>query len=198
MRSRKLSPRERRTIFVGVTTIIALITGYRVLPAWNAWRVEMQDLAAVLTAEVTHTVALYDAFPMILDSLEARVARLRQLNPAPLVTSSEQEAATMLVDRVQAAARTASVQVTAIEISIDTITSKVLPRISVTINGTSDITGLAMFLSDLEAAPVYVAIRSLSVIPRNIETPEHEIESLDLRITVDAIALHRESQDETD
>jgi hypothetical protein len=197
MTTRKPNERESRAILAGMAIILALITGFRAAPAWNTWRKEVRELATVLTIEAAHTSEMYDAFPMVLDSLEARVAKLRELHPAPLVTRNMQEAGTTLVSLVETAARAASVQTTAIKVAVDTSKTAALPRIMVAFDGTGDIISLAAFLSGLEAAPVALAIRSISIVPHNVETQAHEIELLAIRIKVEALALRRELQ-ETD
>ncbi|HEX7051888.1 MAG TPA: GspMb/PilO family protein [Longimicrobiales bacterium] len=198
MRLRELTAAERRTIAIGGTIIVSLVAVFRGVPAWMAWRVEARDNAVVLRAEVARATAMHAAFPMMLDSLEARIARLREMRPAPLAAANAQEAGAVLMRLVEEAARAGSIQVTALDVDVDTAGTGSLPRVAVVLDGAGDITGLATMLRELEAGPIAVAVQGLSIAPQNIETPENEIETLMLRLRVEALALGAEVTDDAE
>ncbi len=189
MRLRELTAAERRTIRIGGTVILALIGGFRGVPAWNAWRVEARESAAVLVDEVARTAAMYDALPAMMDSLETRIARLQEMRPAPLVAGDAREAEAVLADLVRSAARAGAVQVTALEVGPDSAGSETLPRVSAAVAAVGDVTGLASFLSELEASSATLAVRSLSIAPQGIETPADAIETIIFRLRVEGLAV---------
>jgi hypothetical protein len=194
---RDLTTAERRTISIGGAIIISLVTAFRGLPAWTSWRIEARESAAVAMTEVARTRAMYEAFPVILDSLEAGIARLREMRPMPVAAGNPDDARAILIGTVQAAARAGSVQMNIIETGVDSTRTKILPVLYMVLDGAGDITGLATFLRELEGSPFALAIQGLSIVPQNVETPEHEIETLIFRLRVECLMLNTEAASRT-
>lgn len=171
--------------------IAVLVLGFRGVPAWNAWRMEARESAAVLTVEVARTAALYDALPAMLDSLETRIARLQEMRPAPLVASDEHDAEAVLAEVVRSAAREGGVRITAFDTEPDSADRETLRFVTATVAAVGDVEALASFLSALESSSPTIAVRSLSVTPQSIETPADAIETITLRLRVEGLALRR-------
>jgi hypothetical protein len=184
--------RERRTIFAGATIALALVIGLRGIPVWLAWHAEARDAAAVASSEASRTAAMYGAFQSILDSLEARLSRLQKVRPVPLVARNAQDAASVLTSLMNEAARVATVQITTFKVNVDSSKSGALPRASIVMDATGDVTGLSTLLREIEGNPVALAVRSVSVVPQNVQVPAQEAEALAIRIKVEALVLPRD------
>lgn len=192
MATGNLNARNRRTVLVAGVAIALLGIAFRGVPAWQAWRGEARGSAAQALAEVARATAMYEAFPILLDSLRARTVRLARVPVTPFAGRDPAEAGSALADLVKAAARSASVEITSLKVQADSSGSGGLPRVSVAVEAMGDVTGLSMMLASLEMSSVAIAIRSLSVAPTSIETPAHEIERLSLRFQIEGLALRRE------
>jgi len=81
------------------------------------------------------------------------------------------------------------VRLDAVEVRIDTAKTRALPRITVDLQATADIAGLAVLLRDLEDGPALLAVRRVSVRPQNPDVLQNQVELLSVRLTVEGAAL---------
>ena len=184
-----LQPRERRVLLFGATVIGLMVTVARGVPAWRRWNEAARTSAVDLTARAAHGDAVVRGLAESLDTLEARTARLGALKSALLAGETPADAGSNLAVIVAEAARRAPVRLDAVEIRIDTTKARTLPRITVDVQATADITGLAALLRDLEDGPGLLAVRRVAVRPQNPEGPPNEVETLSVRLTIEGTAL---------
>lgn len=186
-----MTPRDRRALIIGVATIGGLVLSARAVPAWWRWRTEVRASAAEAIAQKRRVEVVVAGFSQSLDSLEARMTRLKRLGPAFLTGATPAEAASMLAGLVGEVARSSLVRLDAIEMRVDTARGRDLPRVRVEAQATADIAGLAALLQGLEKGPTLLAVRQLSVRPQALDAPANQIESLAIRFTVEGLALLR-------
>jgi hypothetical protein len=61
--------------------------------------------------------------------------------------------------------------------------------VSVEVQATADVVGLASLLRRLEGGPTLLAVRRLAVRPQNPASPPDQAELLSVRVTVEGVAL---------
>jgi hypothetical protein len=142
-----------------------------------------------MTRELQRTRATVAGVAAALDSAEARVARFREAGTAVFVVRKPAEAAAGLAGAIREAAGAASIRIVAVESRLDTAGINRLRQVSATVQAHGDITGLATLLHRIESGTPLLAVRKLSVQPQSVETPQHAAEMLDIRFTVEALAL---------
>jgi hypothetical protein len=184
-----LQPRERRVLFFGTIVIGLMVAVGRGLPAWRRWNEAARTSAADLTARAARGDAVVRGLAESLDTLDARTARLGALKAALLAGETPADAGSNLAVLVAEAARGAAVRLDAVEVRIDTTKARTLPRITVEVQATADITGLAALLRDLEDGPALLAVRRVAVRPQNPEGPPNAVEALSVRLTIEGTAL---------
>jgi hypothetical protein len=187
-----LQPRDRRVLLFGAIAIGLMVTVARGVPAWRRWNEAARSSATDLTARAARGDAVVSGLAESLDTLDARTARLGALKSALLAGETPADAGSNLAVIVAEAARGAAVRLDAVEVRIDTMMgpkARTLPRISVEVQATADITGLAALLRDLEDGPALLAVRRVAVRPQNPEAPPTEIEALSVRLTIEGTAL---------
>jgi hypothetical protein len=168
---------------------VTLLIGFRGLPAWRAWRSDARAAAVERITQAAQTDAVLAGLESNLDTLEGRSARMLAVAPALLTSDTPAEAASNLAALVADAARTASVRLDAVEIRVDSAKTHALPRVSVEVQATADVVGLASLLRRLEGGPTLLAVRRLAVRPQNPASPPDQAELLSVRVTVEGVAL---------
>ncbi len=191
MRRDILTARDRRALTIGAAAIIALVAGVRGFPAWRAWRAEARAAAAEKMTEAAKKEAILERFEESLDSLEARMARVRDVGTSLVVAETPGEAVSSLTAALAETARISSVRLDAVAGRVDSSTHRALSLVSVDAQATGDITGLASLLYRLERNSRFVAIRRLVIRPENVAGPSDQVETLGIRLTVQGLALVR-------
>jgi hypothetical protein len=183
---------DRRALTLGAGVIVTLVVGFRGFPAWRAWRADARAAAAERITQAAQTDAVLAGFESSLDTLERRTARMLAVAPALLTGDTPAEAVSNLAALVADAARAASVRLDAVDIRVDSSKVHVLPRVSIELQATADVVGLAALLRRLEGGPTLLAVRRLSVRPQNPASPPEVPEMLSVRLTVEGLALIRQ------
>jgi hypothetical protein len=190
MMAARLSHRDVRALVVGGIGLFLLLAVPRAARAWLAWRAEATQAAAEMTLELERTRRTIAGLGAALDSAEARVSRFRELGTMLFVVRKQAEAAAALTGAIGEAAAGSTIRIIGVETRLDTTSvPKTLRRISATVHANGDITGLASLLERLESRRTLLALRKLSVHPQNVEAPQNAAEVLDIRLTVEALAL---------
>lgn len=184
-----LPTRDRRAALAGVLTIGALVFGFRGIPAWLRWRADVRASAADALAQEQRVSSVIGGFSESLDTLDARVRRLKRLGPAFLTGATPAEAASMLAAILGETARASLVRIDAIEIHADSVRGSEMPRVRVEAQAVGDVAGLAALLQRLEHGAPLLAVRRLSVQSQAVDGPANQIESLAIRFTVEGLAL---------
>jgi hypothetical protein len=184
-----LTSRDRRAAIVGVVAIGSLVLGFRAVPAWWRWRADVRETAAEAIAQERRVTGVVAGFSQSLDSLGARVDRLKHMGPAFLTGATPTEAASMLATILGETARTSLVRIDAIEIHVDSASGSDMPRVRVEAQAVGDISGLAVLLQRLERGPTLLAVRRLSVQPQAVDGPAGQVESLAIHVTIEGLVL---------
>ncbi|PYP60080.1 MAG: hypothetical protein DMD40_01980 [Gemmatimonadetes bacterium] len=185
-----LATRDRRALTVGVVTIGALILGFRGVPAWLRWRMDVRASAAEAIAQERRVHAVVAGFSQSLDSLGARAGRFRSMGPAFLTGATPAEAAATLAALVGEIARSSLVRIDALELHVDSATAGYdMPRVRLDAQATADVAGLAALVRNLEKGPTLLAVRRLSVRPQSVESPANQVEALAIQFNLEGLVL---------
>jgi hypothetical protein len=180
---------NRRVINAGVAASFFLVLGFRAVPTWWRWRADVRATAAEAIAQERRVASVVGGFSQSLDSLGARVGRLKRLGPAFLTGATPAEAASMLAALVGEAARTSLVRIDGIEIHVDSARGADMPHVRVEAEAVGDVAGLAALVHTLEQGPTLLAVQRLAVHPQAVDAPAGQVESLAIRFTVEGLAL---------
>ncbi len=183
--------RDQRAGVTGAVVIVTLVIGFRGVPAWQAWRADARAAAVERLTQAAQTDAVLAGFEGNVDTLEARKARMLAVAATLLTGDTPAEAASNLAALVADAARMASVRLDAVDIRVDSSKTHPLPRVSVEMQATTDVVGLASLLRRLEGGPTLLAVRRLAIRPQNPTSSPEQAELLSIRVTVEGLALVR-------
>jgi hypothetical protein len=181
--------RDRRALIAGIAVIGGLVICSRALPAWWRWRADVRSAAAEAIAQEGRVTTVVTGFSQSLDSLGARVGRLRRLGPVFLTGATPTEAASMLAAIIGESARASLVRIDAIEIHVDSVRGSAMPHVRVEVQAVGDIAGLATLLQHIEQGPTLLAVPRLAVHPQAVDAPANQVETLAIRFTVEGLAL---------
>ena len=183
-----LSPRDRRTLIVGVTSCVSIAFGGRIAPAWRAWQTDAQTRRMTAMQELERSreaLALQEA-------LARAVARsayvLAAMDTTLIRASSPAEGAAQLASMVGITADESQVQVGALQIRYDTLARGGLSSATVRLSATGDVKGLAALLRGVESGTPLVIVRDLSVTPGDPLGPDEREEQLHVELTVESLA----------
>ena len=168
-----------------------MVLAFRAVPVWWRWRSDARAQAAEAIAQQRRVAADVAGFSRSLDTLSARVERLRGMGPVFLRGATPSEAASMLAAAVGEIARTSLVRIDALELHVDTTRAGELPRVRVDAQASGDIAGLAALLQGLERGPLLLAVRQVSVRPQAMDGPGNQVEMLAIHFSVEGLALQR-------
>ena len=189
-----ISPRDRRTLLIGGAIIGGLILTLRGVPSWIAWRAEQRGAAAFAMARATQVESTVSDFSVTLDTLEARAARLMRVGGAFLVADTLAHAESILSEVIAEAARVSMVRIESMETRLLMSGRGTLPRVTLEMRATGDITGLSALIRHLESGPTMIAVRKLRVRPQNPASPGDQPEVLAFGLTLEALVLERHGE----
>lgn len=193
-----ISPRDRRTLAAGLLAILVLLLLGRGIPAWRRWDADARASAAEMAAEAARAERTAADLPAMLDSLEARAARVAALGPAVLPGSSPAAAGASLAALVSGSAARAGVEIGSVQVRPDTASAGTFMRVSVRADGTGDLPAITRMLVMLEGAPELLAIRETSITQPAPGGPAEQPEALRLEIAVEGLALAPRAAPEED
>jgi hypothetical protein len=185
-------PREQKFVLVGCLLIFTLVAGARGIPAWSAWHEDASASAAELVAEAERAERSVASLAVTLDSLEQRRDRLAALSSALVGTGPPPSAAAALAARIAGAAAAARVEISAVQLQVDTTGAGEFTRVSVRAGASGDVRGIVRLLADLERGPPLLAVREWSVSPSDPAAAAYQPETLRVDFVVEGLALrHR-------
>jgi hypothetical protein len=186
-----ISGRDRRLLIFGGTTIVALITLARGLPALREWERRKLAEAGALAADLAAARDGRRALPMLRDSLAARRTRLAALDSTLLTGVSPAAAAAELTAFIERCAADARLTVGALQIYSDSARPGTIARVRVRVAGVTDVTGLAAFVRAVEGADTPLVVRELVVVQPDPAGPDSKPETLRIEALVEGIAMIR-------
>jgi Type II secretion system (T2SS), protein M subtype b len=184
-----LSPRDRRTLAAGALTILLLVLLGRGLPAWRRWDAGVRASAVELAGEAARAELAARELPAMLDSLEARRARLVAVGSGVLEGGSPAASGAILAALVSGSAARAGVQIGSVQVRPDTAGAGTFIRVSVRADGTGDLGAITRMLVLLEGAPELLAVREASITQPAPGGPAEQPEALRLELSVEGLAL---------
>jgi hypothetical protein len=187
-------PREQKFVLVGGLLISTLIAGTRGIPAWRAWHEDARASAAELVEEAERAERSVASLAVTLDSLEQRRDRLAALSSALVGTGPPPSAAATLAARVAGAAATARVEISAVQLQVDTAGAGVFTRVSVRASASGDVRGIVRMLADLERGPPLLAVREWSVSQSDPAAAAYQPETLRVDFVVEGLALRHRAE----
>lgn len=188
-----LSPRDRRTLMLGVGVILALVTLARGVPAVRAWRVERTEHARLVDAALARTTALLARRRVVAESLVARKARLTAAAPGLIPGTSPASAAATLAGIVSGAAALTNVRIASVQVLADTTGARELPVVRVRVDAVGDVAGISRMLATLEGGPTLIRVRALALSQAEPAAPPEQVEALHARLVAEGLALVHES-----
>lgn len=189
----RLTPRDRRALWIGVIVLVGTLAYTRGVPALSAWTRERRASAAELRRELADFRRGMAEQKDRKALLTARANALEELDRGLLPGEQPASAAASLARLVGTAADSSNVHIRSTQLRIDSARSDaVYSTVGMRIDATSDIRGLTSFLARLERGPTLLVLRSLS-----ITQPEPAAEMEALRIDVEVAGLMRAPPDAT-
>lgn len=183
-----LPSRDRRALGVGAAIIATVFVLGRGVPAWHQW-----EQSAVLEASnsrrrlaLAHEVL--SARTRTVEAERVAASEMTSLVDTYFEAPSVTEAGAALAGFVDELGEENAVRVSSAQLRSDTVTRATFTKVAVRIAATSDVQGLAEFLSSLEGAQKLLAIRDLTVAQSDPSAPESRPEALHFEMLVEGIA----------
>lgn len=194
MTTARLSPRDRRTLVIGLTSCAAMIGVVRGLPRWRQWVNESKENAARLEMAVSLAESSSMSGRAAADSLLQRTMRLAQLDTALVEAESPAAAAAALSTMVSDIAEATSVKLGTVRLRVDTTRARGrFVRVGVAANATGDIRGVTDLLVGLEQHFPALSIRELTISQPDIGAPGERPEMLRMDFVVEGLARNNKS-----
>lgn len=185
-----LSPRDRRTLGMGVGIILAIVTLARGVPATLAWRAHAVERARLVRDEVARATGLLARRRVVGESLAVRTARLTAAAPSLIGGTSPASAAATLTGLVSGAAARSGVRIASTQvIAGDTARTRELPVARARVDAVGDVTGVTRMLAELEGGSTLLRVRSLSISQPEPAAPSEKAEALRVELVVEGLSL---------
>ena len=186
-----ISKRDVRALLRGLVIIGTIIVLGRGLPAWRRWETAVQREAAT----TVHSLALIRAglryFPQLRDTVTARRARLDTLSRRLFEAKTVQEATAALAQHVSDEATSVEVRVNTLQLRADSAFAQDgFTRVAVRLNGTSDVSGLAGLLIELEGDSLLIRVREMIVNQPEPLAPDEKTEAIHFELLIEALVMH--------
>jgi len=184
-----LSERDRRTLTIGLMTVMSLVTLSRGIPALRVWEAgrlaaagaSSQQLSVVRQAERDHS--------RIRDSLRARQRRLAELDSSLLTGPSPSTILAVLASSVEALAEENGFKVGSVRLRADSLAMDGLALVEARVAGVTDVAGLAGFLRAVESGKTVLVVRDLSVSQPEPAASDAKPEALRVDMLIASIGL---------
>ena len=184
-----ISPRDRRTLGIGMGLIAVLVTLSRGVPAM---RLRLADQAARDAALRERLVSLREAQRQIgpmRDSLRVRRIRLAELNAHLIGASTPTAAAAMLGAIVERIAADAEVKVGSLELRADSSSRATVVRLTLRLSAEGDVFGLATFLSAVERQAEPMTVRTITASASDPLSGDDRAEVVRFDLIIDGLAV---------
>jgi hypothetical protein len=178
-----MSPRERRTIAIGLGVMGLAFAGLRLVPrVWASAR----DLQGRAAAERTALVRARDALrlePVVRESLGVRAQRLVAAAPRLFGGATPSEAAAELASLVTGLAATHRVRIARQDARPDSTVS-VFTRLTLRLEAEGDAQGIAGWIASLEEGAKLIEVRSLVLSAVDPAAPAAQPERLRAEVVI--------------
>lgn len=158
-----LSPRDRRTLIIGVVSVTLVLGVGRGLPALLRWRHDVHAASLELTAEVERARASVAQHRLLQDSLAARRRRFIALAPMLLRGHTTAMGGASLAALISTASTSSSTRLGPVRVEPDTSARGVFTPVRVRAELTGDVRGVTAFLQEIERGAPMLAVRELQI-----------------------------------
>lgn len=158
----RLTPRERRTILVSTAVIAGAWIALKALPAGYRWQQDQRARAEQVEMTLLRAREAIVAEPVARESLAARGRRLVALAPRLFAGATTAQAGAELTSWVSGLADARGVRIGRQSLGADSLAAP-FRRLALRLDAEGDITGIAGWLSQLEAGPRLVTIEQLAI-----------------------------------
>lgn len=187
-----MSPRDRRTLAIGLVACASLVAIARGLPLWRSWLSESAAEAARLELAASFAESGTMNGRAAAESLTVRSARLLALDSALVDAESPSNAAAYLSTLVADVADQSAVKLGAVRLRVDTMRARgKFARVGVAANATGDIRGVIDLLVGLEEGFPAVAVRELTISQPEPGAATDRPEMLRVDFVIDALTRRR-------
>jgi hypothetical protein len=186
-----LSAKDRRTLTLGVASVVAIIGSSRGVPAWRRWTDEARSDAALVAQRASRAEGLVTDAGQLRDTLARRNARFLALAPMLVDGATPSAASATLAGLVSGAAATSSMRIGSVQLRPDTTATGMFTRVAVRADLVGDVFGVTALLAILERGPTLVVVRELSVTQPDAGAAADRPEALRVQLLVEALALNR-------
>lgn len=183
-----LSARDRRVAIVGVTVCAAIMAAARGIPRIATLYAEERNNAADLRQRLARQTEAVERWSRTRSVLPATRARVDTLTAAVFTDARPNAAAARAATRLVGIAREARVELGALQLKVDTA-GPPPSLIIMTASARADVRGLSRMLSALTGGEQVFHIAALSVSQPDVAPRGDAPEVLDVRMTVQALAL---------
>jgi hypothetical protein len=184
-----MSPKDRRTLAVGVLMIGSIIAVGRGIPWWRDWDTDQRVRAAIVLARVADFDKAIKALPVMADSARRTAVLYGTASQSLLVEETPTIASAKLTQIVAAVADDADVRITSLQVRPDTAFRDRFARVAVRLTGTGDIQSLVSLLAGFDEQDTLLSVKELSVTPAEATAPDTKPEALRIQVLVEALAL---------
>lgn len=193
-----LSARDRRTLFVGVSVIGSLILVSRGIPAWLHWQRRIRDDASAAVQEATASQHAVREAPQLARMTQQVEQRYFALAPAFLAGDHPAAAGASLISLVNTAARTAGVQLGALQVESDTTQGTAITSVRVRGDGAGDVAGVAHFLAAVEGSVPLLSVRELTLTPVDPHVTSDKPETMRITFLIEGLTRYSHDDDPSD
>ena len=184
----QLAERDRRTLLLGVASVVAILALGRGIPALRRWESAHVAEAAEMRELLRERQSGAASMPHLRDSAAVRSARLTALR-RQLISAATVEAATaVLAARIERMAAEAAVEVLTTTLRPDSAMHGGFARVAVRMSADGDVDGLADLLFALESDVRMLTVSDLTVSQPDPSAPDNSAEVLRIELSVIAVA----------
>jgi hypothetical protein len=182
-----LSLSDRRALAMATVVIGGTWSVKLGLPALREWEVTQRTAAIAVLHDRTAAVDGARSTAALVDSLRSRHLRLMSLDSGVVSAATVAEGGAALSSMIADIAENANVRVASLQIRGDTVAHTGFARVAVRLVGSSDVTGLAALMHDVEGGETLIAVRELSVAQSDPAAPPSRAESLRIELLAETL-----------
>ena len=183
-----LAHRDRRTLLLGVVTVVGILAVGRGVPALRRWESARLVDAAEIRALLSERESSLASVATLRDSVAARTSELATLRRQLISATSADAATAMLASRVEKLASGAGVEVLTTTLRPDSVARGGYARVAVRVSADGDVDGLADLLYAIESDARMLSVVELAISQPDPTAPQNRAEVLRIELTVSAVA----------
>ena len=188
-----LSPKDRRALAIGVSSIAVVIGIAQGIPRWREWESDRRATAGAVLARASEFDRALRVLPSIADSGRRSAAQYDSLAASLIEGETPTAASARLAELVSTAADEAAATITSLQIRPDTVFRDRFARVGVRISAVGDVVTLVELLESLENHETLLSVRELSISQSEPAASESRAEALRFQLLIEALAVRPRS-----